>query len=60
LLDALYITSFVGEFQDDKNVAHLTHVGEMQKKIETLSRITQILKDVIQNKVGSFFLSTYL
>ncbi|KAG7642910.1 HAUS augmin-like complex subunit 2 [Arabidopsis suecica] len=36
--------------KDDKNVAHLTHVGEMQKKIETLSRITQILKDVIQNK----------
>ncbi|CAH8277302.1 unnamed protein product [Arabidopsis lyrata] len=36
--------------KDDKNVAHLTHVSEMQKKIETLSRITQILKDVIQNK----------
>ncbi|KAL9453719.1 hypothetical protein AB3S75_009345 [Citrus x aurantiifolia] len=36
--------------KDDKNVAHLTHVSEMQKKIETLSRITRILKDVIQNK----------
>ncbi|EOA27608.1 hypothetical protein CARUB_v10023758mg [Capsella rubella] len=36
--------------KDDKNVSHLTHVSEMQKKIETLSRITQILKDVIQNK----------
>ncbi|KAL0863821.1 hypothetical protein Bca101_042939 [Brassica carinata] len=36
--------------KDDKNVAHLIHVSEMQKKIETLSRITQILKDVIQNK----------
>ncbi|XP_010543001.1 PREDICTED: AUGMIN subunit 2 [Tarenaya hassleriana] len=36
--------------KDDKNVAHLTHVSEMQKKIETLERITQILKDVIQNK----------
>ncbi|KAH9744957.1 AUGMIN subunit 2 [Citrus sinensis] len=36
--------------KDDKNVAHLTHVSEMQKKIETLSRITTILKDVIQNK----------
>lgn len=32
-------------------MAHLTHVSEMQKKIETLSRITTILKDVIQNKV---------
>lgn len=38
-------------FQEDKNVAHLTHVSEMEKKIETLSRITTILKDVIQNKV---------
>lgn len=47
---------FVVEYQDDKNVAHLTHVSEMQKKIETLSRITQILKDVIQNKVRTFFL----
>ncbi|KAJ0240175.1 AUGMIN subunit 2 [Hirschfeldia incana] len=36
--------------KDDKNVAHLIHASEMQKKIETLSRITQILKDVIQNK----------
>ncbi|XP_038901732.1 AUGMIN subunit 2 [Benincasa hispida] len=36
--------------KDDKNVAHLTHVSEMEKKIETLSRITTILKDVIQNK----------
>ncbi|KAG9149897.1 hypothetical protein Leryth_020252 [Lithospermum erythrorhizon] len=36
--------------KEDKNVSHLTHVSEMQKKIETLSRITAILKDVIQNK----------
>ncbi|XP_054779691.1 AUGMIN subunit 2-like [Prosopis cineraria] len=36
--------------KDDKNVAHLTHVSEMEKKIETLGRITNILKDVIQNK----------
>ncbi|XP_024030724.1 AUGMIN subunit 2 [Morus notabilis] len=36
--------------KDDKNVAHLTHVSEMQKKCETLARITTILKDVIQNK----------
>ncbi|XP_065873603.1 AUGMIN subunit 2 isoform X1 [Euphorbia lathyris] len=36
--------------KDDKNVSHLTHVSEMEKKIETLSRITTILKDVIQNK----------
>jgi hypothetical protein len=32
-------------------VSHLTHVSEMEKKIETLARITTILKDVIQNKV---------
>lgn len=32
-------------------MAHLTHASEMEKKIETLSRITSILKDVIQNKV---------
>ncbi|KAL5571216.1 hypothetical protein UlMin_020813 [Ulmus minor] len=36
--------------KDDKNVAHLTHVSEMEKKCETLTRITTILKDVIQNK----------
>ncbi|THF99301.1 hypothetical protein TEA_008292 [Camellia sinensis var. sinensis] len=36
--------------KEDKNVAHLTHVSEMEKKIETLARITIILKDVIQNK----------
>ncbi|XP_043723551.1 AUGMIN subunit 2-like [Telopea speciosissima] len=36
--------------KDDKNVAHLTHVDEMEKKIESLARITAILKDVIQNK----------
>ncbi|XP_023512230.1 AUGMIN subunit 2-like isoform X1 [Cucurbita pepo subsp. pepo] len=36
--------------KDEKNVAHLTNVSEMQKKIETLSRITTILKGVIQNK----------
>ncbi|XP_008808574.1 AUGMIN subunit 2-like isoform X2 [Phoenix dactylifera] len=35
---------------DDKNVAHLTHVSEMEKKCESLARITAILKDVIQNK----------
>lgn len=38
-------------FQDDKNVAHITHVSEMEKKCESLARITAILKDVIQNKV---------
>lgn len=36
--------------KEDKNVAHLTHVSEMEKKIETLARITTILKDVILNK----------
>ncbi|XVE77591.1 hypothetical protein DITRI_Ditri13aG0075800 [Diplodiscus trichospermus] len=36
--------------KDDRNVAHLTHVSEMEKKCETLARITIILKDVIQNK----------
>ncbi|CAJ2679150.1 unnamed protein product [Trifolium pratense] len=36
--------------KDDKNVAHLTHVSEMEKKIETLAKITTILKDVIHNK----------
>ncbi|KAJ8538563.1 hypothetical protein K7X08_027784 [Anisodus acutangulus] len=36
--------------KEDKNVAHLIHVSEMEKKIETLQRITTILKDVIQNK----------
>lgn len=36
--------------KEDKNVAHLTHVSEMEKKCETLGRITGILKDVIQNK----------
>ncbi|ONI18355.1 hypothetical protein PRUPE_3G211000 [Prunus persica] len=36
--------------KDDKNVAHLTHASEMEKKCETLARITTILKDVIQNK----------
>ncbi|GJM92337.1 hypothetical protein PR202_ga08802 [Eleusine coracana subsp. coracana] len=35
---------------DDKNIAHLTHVSEMEKKCESLARITTILKDVIQNK----------
>ncbi|TKW08433.1 hypothetical protein SEVIR_6G027500v4 [Setaria viridis] len=36
--------------KDDKNIAHLTHVSEMEKKCESLARITVILKDVIQNK----------
>ncbi|VFQ90960.1 unnamed protein product [Cuscuta campestris] len=36
--------------KEDKNIAHLTHVSEMEKKTETLARITTILKDVIQNK----------
>ncbi|XP_020253881.1 AUGMIN subunit 2, partial [Asparagus officinalis] len=36
--------------KDDKNVAHITHVSEMEKKCESLARITAILKDVIQNK----------
>lgn len=36
--------------KDDKNVAHLTHVSEMEKKCESLARMTTILKGVIQNK----------
>ncbi|KAF6140782.1 hypothetical protein GIB67_042195 [Kingdonia uniflora] len=36
--------------KDNKNVAYLTHVSEMEKKIESLAMITAILKDVIQNK----------
>ncbi|KAJ3693528.1 hypothetical protein LUZ60_009008 [Juncus effusus] len=36
--------------KDDKNIAHLTHVSEMEKKCESLARITSILKDVIHNK----------
>ncbi|KAI3681424.1 hypothetical protein L6452_36219 [Arctium lappa] len=36
--------------KEDKKVAHLTHVSEMEKKIETLARITAILKGVILNK----------
>ncbi|MFS7921968.1 putative HAUS augmin-like complex subunit 2 [Helianthus anomalus] len=37
--------------KEDMNISHLTHVSEMEKKIETLARITTILKGVIQNKV---------
>ncbi|XP_074565810.1 AUGMIN subunit 2-like isoform X1 [Curcuma longa] len=47
------IANFQVELQgrkDDKNVAHLTHVSEMEKKCESLARMTAILKDVIQNK----------
>nr|DAD46910.1 TPA_asm: hypothetical protein HUJ06_016847 [Nelumbo nucifera] len=36
--------------KDNKNIAHLTHVSEMEKKCESLARIITILKDVIQNK----------
>ncbi|XP_050892940.1 AUGMIN subunit 2 isoform X2 [Lathyrus oleraceus] len=36
--------------KDHETSGYLTHVSEMEKKIETLSRITTILKDVIQNK----------
>ncbi|KAJ9558065.1 hypothetical protein OSB04_012679 [Centaurea solstitialis] len=36
--------------KEDKNVSHLTHVSEMEKKIETLARITAIVKGAIQNK----------
>ncbi|XP_020522158.1 AUGMIN subunit 2 isoform X1 [Amborella trichopoda] len=36
--------------KDDKSVAHLTHVSEMEEKCESLARYTAILKDVIQNK----------
>ncbi|XP_023772483.1 AUGMIN subunit 2 [Lactuca sativa] len=36
--------------KEDMNVSHLTHVSEMEKKIETLARITRILRGVIQNK----------
>ncbi|XP_073298417.1 AUGMIN subunit 2-like [Primulina huaijiensis] len=46
------ITDLQVELQgkEDKSVAHLTHASEMEKKIETLARITTILKDVILNK----------
>jgi len=37
--------------QGDENIAHLTHVSEMENKCESLAKITAILKDVIQNKV---------
>lgn len=47
----LTILMKIGSPQDDKNIAHLTHVSEMEKKCESLARITTILKDVIQNKV---------
>jgi hypothetical protein len=46
----LTILMKIGSPQDDKNIAHLTHVSEMEKKCESLARITTILKDVIQNK----------
>ncbi|MQL85922.1 hypothetical protein Taro_018449, partial [Colocasia esculenta] len=36
--------------KDEKNVGHLTHVSGMEKKIESLTRMTAILKGVIQNK----------
>lgn len=52
----IYLLYMFGNFQEDKNVAHLTHVSEMEKKIETLARITTILKDVILNKVICFVL----
>ncbi|XP_024993059.1 AUGMIN subunit 2-like isoform X4 [Cynara cardunculus var. scolymus] len=54
--DALSIAAHIGfpvlspPSQEDKNVGHLTHVSEMEKKIETLARITAILKGAIQNK----------
>lgn len=50
------ILTWLVKFKDDKNVAHLTHVTEMEKKTETLARITTILKDVIQNKVLCCFI----
>ncbi|KAJ0600910.1 putative HAUS augmin-like complex subunit 2 [Helianthus annuus] len=37
--------------KEDMNISYLTHVSEMAKKIETLVKITTILKGVIQNKV---------
>ncbi|XP_071727101.1 AUGMIN subunit 2-like [Rutidosis leptorrhynchoides] len=36
--------------KEDMKVAHLTHVSEMEKKIEMLARIISILKGFIQNK----------
>ncbi|KAK9077367.1 hypothetical protein SSX86_005704 [Deinandra increscens subsp. villosa] len=36
--------------KEDMKSSHLTHVSEMEKKIETLARITTILRGVIQNK----------
>ena len=41
-------------------MAHLTHVSEMEKKCETLARITAILKDVIQNKVMYLVLTLFI
>lgn len=39
--------------KEDKIVAHLTHVAEMEKKCESLASMTSNLKSVIQNKVIS-------
>ncbi|BBN15411.1 HAUS augmin-like complex subunit 2 [Marchantia polymorpha subsp. ruderalis] len=36
--------------QEDERVAHLTHVGEIEKKMQALAKTTATLKDVIQNK----------
>ncbi|KAG6551001.1 hypothetical protein Mapa_007234 [Marchantia paleacea] len=36
--------------QEDERVAHLTHVGEIEKKTRALAKTTATLKDVIQNK----------
>ncbi|KAL8264511.1 hypothetical protein R6Q59_022641 [Mikania micrantha] len=36
--------------KEDMKISHLTHVSEMEKKIETLARITTILKGVIHSK----------
>jgi hypothetical protein len=47
-------------FQKDKSVAHLTHVSEMEKMIETVARISIVLKDVIQRVVPSSKLLNYL
>ena len=41
-------------------MAHLTHASEMEKKCETLARITAILKDVIQNKVMYLVLTLFI
>ncbi|GJV85419.1 solute carrier family 25 member 44 [Tanacetum coccineum] len=41
-----------GILLEDMKVAHLTHVSEMEKKIETLARITTILKEYMYGRMA--------